>query len=201
VSTPGAPEPAPVELRASDADRGAVVGRLQAALAEGRITVEEFSERSAAAYAARTQAELAPLTRDLPAAGLPEPHAPVPHAPVPAGARPDAASPVVAVFGGAVRRGRWLPARREKAVAVFGGVELDYRDAPIGPEPLALQAVAVFGGVQVTVPPGVRVEMTGFALFGGRQVQGGEAGPGAPVLRVHAVAVFGGVEVRTRPPL
>lgn len=199
MATPGTPEPAPVELRASDPERGAVVGRLQDALAEGRITVEEFSERSASAYAAVTLAELAPLTRDLPGAGPIAPAAdPVPHLAAPA-RRPDTAPPVVAVFGGAIRRGRWLPAWREKAVAVFGGVELDYRDAPMGPEPLELRAFAVFGGVTVTVPPGVQVEMTGFSLFGGRQVPDSDAGPGGPVLRVHAVAVFGGVEAQVRP--
>jgi hypothetical protein len=197
MATPGTPEPAPVELRASDPERNAVVQRLQAALAEGRITVEEFSERSASAYAAVTLAELAALTRDLPGAVAPATH-PLPSLAAPA-RRPDTAPPVVAVFGGAVRRGRWLPAWREKAVAVFGGVELDYRDAPLGPEPLELRAFAVFGGVQITVPPGVQVEMTGFSLFGGRQVHGADAGPGAPVLRVQAVAVFGGVEAKVRP--
>jgi hypothetical protein len=199
VTASGAPQPARDDLRASDAERGAVVHRLQDALAEGRITVDEFSERSAAAYAALTLADLGPLTRDLPATSAVAPAVPAaPAGPLAAGGRPDTAPPVVAVFGGAVRAGRWLPARRETAVAVFGGVELDYRYAPVGPEPLELRAFAVFGGVQITVPPGVHVEMTGFSLFGGREVRG-DAGPGAPVLRVHAVAVFGGVEVRVRP--
>ena len=190
-----APRPAAQpDVRASDADRTAVVDRLQAALAEGRITVQEFTERAATAHAARTLGELEPLLRDLPGAGAAA-------APVAAGARADQAPPVVAVFSGATRRGHWLPARRETAVAVFGGVELDYRSAPLGPEPLELRAFAVFGGVEVTVPEGVRVELTGFALFGGRDVRGGEAWtpPDAPVLRVHAVAVFGGVEVKVRP--
>jgi Domain of unknown function (DUF1707) len=198
TAEPG-PEPAVPQLRASDAERSAVVARLQAALAEGRITADEFAERSTTAYGARTLAELEPLTQDLPGAGGVAAAAPA-AGPVPAEGRPDTAPPVVAIFGGAVRRGRWVPARRETAVAVFGGVDLDYREAPLGPGTLELRAFAVFGGVQVTVPEGVHVEMTGFALFGGRDVRGGPpAGPGAPVLRVHAVAVFGGVEARVRP--
>jgi hypothetical protein len=201
MATPGAQDPAPVELRASDAERGAVVQQLQAALAEGRITVDEFSERSAAAYTARTRAELAPLTTDLPAgaARLTASSSPAasPTSPV---ARPETAPPVVAVFGGARRTGRWIPARRETAAAVFGGVELDYRGADLGGATLELRAFALFGGVEVTVPDDVHVELTGFALFGGREATGGAAaGPGAPVLRVHAVALFGGVTVRARP--
>lgn len=54
------------DVRASDADRDAVVERLQRALSQGRLTMEEFDERTAAAYAAKTHGDLAVLTRDLP---------------------------------------------------------------------------------------------------------------------------------------
>jgi hypothetical protein len=178
-------------MRASDADRERVVAVLHRAHAEGRITLDEFDERSSAAYAARTLDELAPLTRDL--------------APSVAGGGAAAAAtspPIVAVFGGARRAGRWRPALRETAVAIFGGVELDLREAELPAEGVWLSAFAVFGGVDVRVPEGVRVELTGFALFGGREVQGDEvpAGPDAVVLRVHGVAVFGGVHVRVDGP-
>ncbi|NKQ55662.1 DUF1707 domain-containing protein [Amycolatopsis sp. K13G38] len=55
-------------LRASDADRERVVSQLREQVGEGRLTLDEFSERSAAAYAARTLGDLDALTRDLPAA-------------------------------------------------------------------------------------------------------------------------------------
>ena len=61
--------PADLRLRASDAERDVVAGRLREAHAEGRLTVEEFSERLDAALAARTRGDLEALTRDLPAAG------------------------------------------------------------------------------------------------------------------------------------
>ncbi|SEP53330.1 DUF1707 SHOCT-like domain-containing protein [Amycolatopsis saalfeldensis] len=64
-------------LRASDADRERVVSLLHAQVGEGRLTLEEFSERSAAAYAARTVGELVTLTRDLPVLVSPSP-APTP---------------------------------------------------------------------------------------------------------------------------
>ena len=54
------------QVRASDAEREAVLQRLLQALQDGRITPEEFEERATAAYAARTHGELAALTRDLP---------------------------------------------------------------------------------------------------------------------------------------
>jgi hypothetical protein len=54
------------ELRASDADREAVVEELRGHAAEGRIDADELEERVSAAYAARTHGELVPLTADLP---------------------------------------------------------------------------------------------------------------------------------------
>jgi len=192
------PDPAPA-LRASDAEREHVVAVLHQACTEGRLTAEEFGERSTAAYAARTQVELSRLTRDLvPAAGTDPGGAPGPVAQ--AGSAAPSGPPVVAVFSGARRVGRWRPARRETAVAVFGGVELDLRDAELPPGGMQLSAWAVFGGVDVTVPEGVRVEVSGVSVFGGRQVHSGDAPhhPQAYPLRVHAVAVFGGVNVKVR---
>ena len=48
-------------LRASDADRDTAAGVGNNALAEGRLTAEEHSDRLDAIYAAKTQAELVPL--------------------------------------------------------------------------------------------------------------------------------------------
>jgi hypothetical protein len=54
------------EVRASDAERDRVVERLRRALGQGRLTLDEYDSRVAAAYEARTRGELATLTRDLP---------------------------------------------------------------------------------------------------------------------------------------
>jgi hypothetical protein len=53
--------------RASHADREQVVGALQAAFVQGRLTADELDERVGQALAARTYTELAALTTDLPA--------------------------------------------------------------------------------------------------------------------------------------
>jgi hypothetical protein len=54
-------------LRASHADREQVVGTLKAAFVQGRLTKGELVARAGQAFAARTYAELAALTADLPA--------------------------------------------------------------------------------------------------------------------------------------
>lgn len=60
------PSLGPDDVRASNADREVVVGRLNNAFSEGRIDVDELDERVGHAYAAKTLGELRPLTRDLP---------------------------------------------------------------------------------------------------------------------------------------
>jgi hypothetical protein len=53
-------------IRASDADRDAVVTTLRDAYTAGRLTLDEFDERMAAAYAGRTWGDLREITVDLP---------------------------------------------------------------------------------------------------------------------------------------
>jgi hypothetical protein len=62
----GAQTDAPRRLRASDAQREAVVHQLHEAVGRGLLSVEEGHERTATAYAARYVDELGPLTHDLP---------------------------------------------------------------------------------------------------------------------------------------
>jgi hypothetical protein len=53
-------------IRASDDDRESVVTLLRDAYTEGRLTLDEFDERTAEAYSAKTWADLRGLTTDLP---------------------------------------------------------------------------------------------------------------------------------------
>ena len=70
-------------MRASHADRDQAINRLKAAFVQGRLTKDELVTRAAQAFSARTYADLAALTADLPA-GLPAEPAAVPSQPVPA---------------------------------------------------------------------------------------------------------------------
>lgn len=53
-------------MRASDRDRDTANGLLQAAYAEGRLTKDEYDERSGRALTAQTYQQLQSLTADLP---------------------------------------------------------------------------------------------------------------------------------------
>jgi hypothetical protein len=78
----------PPEMRASDADRDAVLSDLSEHFQAGRLTNEEFDDRAGQALAARTWGELRELLRDLPAAG-PGPRS---LAATPSAARPERSS-------------------------------------------------------------------------------------------------------------
>ena len=103
----------------------------------------------------------------------------------------------VAIFGG-LRRPLQPGWTKETVVAVLGGGDVDLSASPPGPDP-RLTAVAVLGGVNVIVPPGTRVSMSGFGLFGGRALDVSQRGDG-PEIRLSLWTVFGGVKVREAPP-
>ena len=54
-------------MRASDRDRQQVVDRLRGGLEDGRLSMDEFTERTGLAFHAVTYGDLAPLCADLPA--------------------------------------------------------------------------------------------------------------------------------------
>jgi len=185
-------------LRASDADRDRAATVLNEALAEGRLTAEEHSERLDSIYAAKTQADLVPLLDDLPVpAGALEPAT----APGTAPERSYHGGPIIAIFGGAVRKGRWRVPPSSTVVTVFGGADLDLRDAILPGREIVIKATSVFGGMSITVPPEMRVVDSGVAVFGGRDVAAetpeSEA-PDAPVLRIKGACVFGGISIKHR---
>lgn len=196
---PAAPLVAEDDLRASDADRERIAELLRDAYAEGRLTVDEHSERIEAAYSAKTFGELAPLTRDLPAhrplSTEKASAAPVPQLPP---ARQESPS-VVAVFGGAERKGRWRVGSHLKVVSVFGGVLIDLTDAVFESPEVVIEVTAIFGGVEVRVPENVSLHGGGAGIFGAFSVREQTvADPYAPVVRVKGVAIFSGCEAKPR---
>ena len=181
-------------LRASDADRDRAASVVNEALAEGRLTAQEHSERLDSIYAAKTHAEIVPLIEDLPArAGTSAQVA------VPGESEHPSSSAIVAVFGGATRKGTWRVPGTTTVVTVFGGADLDLREAILPGREMTMRAVCVFGGMSITVPPEMRVIDSGVAVFGGRDVAGEtpeSLASGAPLLRVTGACVFGGVSIK-----
>ncbi|MFG1710881.1 DUF1707 domain-containing protein [Nonomuraea sp. M3C6] len=181
----------PGEVRASDAEREAVVEQLRIASVEGRLTLAELTDRTEAAYTATTHSELALLTQDLPAGAMPAP------APAPAVREGRKRRWFVGIMGDSKRRGTWKIDQELGAVAVMGDVLLDLREAEVRTNTVDIMAVSVMGDVKIIVPDGVNVDLDGVAVMGDKKVDVLEAAPGmnVPVVRVKAYAVMGDVKV------
>jgi len=84
-----------------------------------------------------------------------------------------------------------------KVESVFGGVELDLREAGIKGDEAHVEANAVFGGIEIRVPESWQVIPRGAGVFGGftDETRPPDISPGAPPKRlvVKGAAVFGGV--------
>lgn len=183
------PRPAPRDLRASDSDRERVVALLGEALADGRLSHEEYSERMPLALAARTLGELAALTSDLAA---PE------HQPL----QLDGDRPVAALFTTADRRGRWVVPAAVTCVAAFGEVVLDFSEAILQDRHVVVTVYALFGRVRLIVPTGVEVVMSGNSILG-RQ-RGGTArrvptSSDVPVIEIRGHVAASEILARTPP--
>ncbi len=170
-------------------EREDTLSRLHRALERDEITLLQFDERVELALSARNRAELAVLTRDLTVSGKRS---------LPAPASTDAAS-IVAVLGGADRRGAWSVPGRLRVVAVMGGAELDFRRAELTAAVTEIRCFALMGGVDIIVPSDLRVECHGAGIMGAFASTGNPgAGNEGPALRVTGVALMGGVSVRVR---
>jgi hypothetical protein len=182
TSEPGIPQ-----VRASDADRDAVVERLRTAAGEGRLALDELADRLDGALAAVTTADLEPLTADLPAAAPPST----------GGGR----RWILAIMGGGTHRGRWRIAPRCTVVNVMGGSDLDLTEAIVEGSETEIRVFSLMGGSNIVVPDGVHVDLGGFAVMGGNGLKlKGRPAPAAsaPVVRVRAWSLMGGTDVKRK---
>jgi hypothetical protein len=186
----------PAELRVSDAERHQVAELLREAAGEGRLDLDELDQRLEATYAARTYADLVPITRDLPTQ-------PVVRRPATPPVTPGAVSErAFAVMSGVQRKGVWVVPEHFTVVAVMGGAELDLRHATFATPEVVLTINAIMGGAQVIVGPTTRVEMEGIGIMGGYSGPSGlvdaDLGPSSPVVRIKGFAFWGGVSVERK---
>ncbi|MGI8332280.1 DUF1707 SHOCT-like domain-containing protein [Actinomadura scrupuli] len=185
--------PDPRGMRASDADRDRVAEVLRQAAGDGRLGLDELDDRLSAVYAAKTYAELEPITRDLPIGGAPETRTTDRIGGVPTSRF------AVAVMSGFQRVGRWTLPGRFTAIAFWGGGKLDLREARFAEAETRIRVFAVMGGVEIVVPEDLEVHVTGIGIMGGFDHKAGGAGaPGSPRVIISGLAFWGGVGTSRR---
>jgi hypothetical protein len=177
--------PSPIEparQRASDADRELVVTALGEAFASGRLTESEHAERLDAAFAARTLAELEPLTSDLQVA-----------APSTVSAPPRRS---VAALSKVLSHVRTTVPDHSSALSVLGALVLDLRQATFPRGEATITANAYLGKLVLLVPDDAVVDDSGMALLGKRSMLiGAPSAPGGPVIHLRGRVILGKVRV------
>lgn len=194
-------------LRASDADREQVATVLTTAYAEGRLSREEHEERLDQLLVAKTFDDLIPITQDLVSTVSPIAAPNLVSTTPSTDFRIDTTSASqdsdrhIAIFGGVTRSGKWRVRKTTQSLALFGGIDLDMREAIFESPVVEIAGFWCFGGLDIKVPAGIEVRDQTAGVFGGTDVRDvGEPLPGAPTLVIKGMTLFGGVSVRGPKP-
>jgi len=106
---------------------------------------------------------------------------------------------ISAVFAGSARKISSGNFKGGRISAVFGGAEVDLRNAVVEQRPVRLVVSAVFGGVEIKVPSGWKVEINTSSVLGGTaddRKHSGSVPEGPPHLVIEGTVVFGGISVK-----
>lgn len=178
----------PRQLRVSDAEREHVAGLLQKAVGRGLITLDEFTERTDRALAARTRGELNSVLLDLPD---------LRHTDV---APPVAEQPLMLQTGSGnlKQQGHWSVPRSIVATCGMGNVTIDFTQASCPHREVTLRASAGTGNITVIVPRGWHVVMVEASSRMGHisNKATDPPDPSQPVLRVHGKVGMGHLKIR-----
>jgi hypothetical protein len=185
-------------LRIADSDREHTIACLREHCVAGRLTLDELSGRIRSVYDARTQADLDAITQDLPAI-----------APVASSANfarsalRKATRWTVACLSSETRKGRWRLDEQTSALAFMGTCILDLRQVALNSPEVSITAIAIMGTVDIIVPEGVEVDLSGFSFMGSKDCRTNDAliHPGAPLIRVQGYSLMGTVTVKSKPSM
>jgi hypothetical protein len=172
-----------MDVRASDAERDATVDRLRTAAAEGRLTLEELTDRIAAASGAEMRSDLVPLTSDLPTTAV-------------TGRIFKTAA--VRGVGDVKRSGVWAVPAENTFRTWFGTIKLDLRQAQISEFETHIHARLLFGNVILLVPEGVEVELNARTQIGRTVQPTSPPAPGAPRIVLTGGTFFGDIKILHR---
>ena len=103
------------------------------------------------------------------------------------------------ILSGINRKGRWKPARKNKVLVFLGGIDLDFSEAELAPGVTDFEFFCVVGGLDLIVPPGINVEVSGIPILGGIENKlPGDHYPDQPTIKLHGFILLGGINIK--PP-
>ena len=104
---------------------------------------------------------------------------------------------LVTIFNGLELKSRATSFRGGTWTIMFGGGDIDLREATLDPDGGTLHVHTIMGGGDVKVPDDWNVELDSLALMGGaaQMRPNATSDPYAPALRIEARAIMGGFSV------
>jgi hypothetical protein len=183
-----APDP---NIRLSNADRETLIGRLHAATEEGRLDLDEFAERSARVYEAKTYADVERLLADLPAEDR-------------ALAVPKRSKAIVdapdldlqPVHSHVKRQGAWTVPARITTRQKHSAVTLDCREAHFGAPDVDLKVDLTHSKITVILPPNASAVDEGVQLHGGTVVNKCHHSTDGPRIHLTGTSRYGKAVIR-----
>ncbi len=100
-----------------------------------------------------------------------------------------------AIFSGNERRYSNEEFNGACLTAIFGGVDLDIRDAIINKD-VVINAVSISGVCNILAPKNVSIKTTGINIFGGTNNKAGGPVDNCHTIYVKTVSIFGGVDIK-----
>lgn len=203
-------DPAARRIRIGHAEREAVIEQLRVAAGEGRLTVEELTERMERAAAAKTFADLDPLVEDLPVV---PPSSALGGAPgtvvraasgavIPTGDGPgwDPADPLVvrASWEDERRRGRWMVPPFIRVETPGSTVELNFLEVDSFPQRIQVELRGAMGACVLVVPDGWGADVSRVEGSWGTRKSLVDEAPrdGLPLITVHGSLGMSSLTVR-----
>ena len=103
----------------------------------------------------------------------------------------------IVLFSGAEINSQSQTFQGGTVTAIFGGAEIDLRDAVII-DGATLDLTTVLGGMEMKVPDNVQVEISGMPILGGWEdkTRTRRENEEVPVLKINCLTILGGVEIR-----
>ncbi|MEU5154292.1 DUF1707 domain-containing protein [Glycomyces sp. NPDC021274] len=177
-------------VRISNAEREAVIGRLHAATEEGRLELDEFAERSRKVYEAKTFAEVEQLLTDLPktTGALAVPAERTTH--------PAPALELTHSYTTLRKDGAWKVPARIVVRPQHGRTVLDCRDAVFTSDDIEIELDLKYSGFTLVLPEGATAVDDNVQLDGGRVFNRSRAGGDGPRFRLTGRTHFARVHVR-----
>jgi hypothetical protein len=187
VNEPSAPGPIdPRELRVSDAERKHVVEVLQKAIGHGLLSLDEFTERTDTALAAKTRGELNAVLVDLPGVTHTDPDSPVREKPV----------ELRANMSTLKRDGAWEVPRELIVRNRLGATELDFTEAVIHHDEVRITLQCGGGSVKLLLPERASANTDDVRVTAGSIKNKAGSGGGRPRFVVTGSVTAGTLEVR-----